>query len=221
VLDLGWHPLQLIGTVGGGFLVPFLALASFAILALVASGSLLVGVLRRYPGAGEAPITADEARGLQVGVWWFAAVSAVQTAVTAALLHWAPESVQPFALLLGSAVLGSLAGWWALYLVGLVGTVLARQYAMGFGDVKLLAPMGAFLGPAGVVYTVFVSSLIGTVVGLPCLWRKYVLRRADASTRLPYGPFLAAAALVVLACGGALHRVLWDGLARLQGLGTY
>lgn len=221
VLDLGWHPLAWVQgawAVPGDFLRPFLALAGFAILALVASGSLLVAVLRRYPGAGEAPITAEEARGLLVGNWWFAAVSALQTAVAAALLAWGPPSCWPFALLLGSAVLGSLAGWWALYLVGLVGTVLARQYAMGFGDVKLLAPMGAFLGPAGVLYTVFVSSVIGSLVGLPNLWRKYALRRADANTRLPFGPFLAVAALVVLALGATLHRGLWDGLAWVQGL---
>lgn len=222
VFDLGWHPLRwAFGDAWSGpgdFLSPFLWISSFAVLALVASGSLLVKVLKSFPGEGEGQVSPEESRGLLVGIWWFAAVSAVQIAFTAGLLLSGVGALVEFGLLLGSAVLGSLAGWWILYLVGLVGTVLARQYAMGFGDVKLLAPMGAFLGPVGVVYTVFVSSVIGTVVGLPSLWRKWVLRREYVNTRLPYGPFLAVAALMVLGLGANLHRWIWDGMAWFQGL---
>ena len=64
--------------------------------------------------------------------------------------------------------------------------------AMGFGDVKLLAGIGAFLGWQATVFTVFFSSVIGSLVGLSGI----IFRRLQWQTRIPYGPYLVAAAVL-------------------------
>ena len=63
---------------------------------------------------------------------------------------------------------------------------------MGFGDVKMLAMVGAFLGVKLVVLTFVLSSLIGGLVATVLV----ATRRADMATRVPFGTMLAAAALV-------------------------
>lgn len=81
-------------------------------------------------------------------------------------------------------------GWW----------LVRREEGLGLGDVKMLALVGAFLGWRGVVVTLFLGALAGAVVGVALL----VARRGDAKSRLPFGTFLAAGALVALYFGPAL-----------------
>jgi leader peptidase (prepilin peptidase)/N-methyltransferase len=66
--------------------------------------------------------------------------------------------------------------------------VLPRE-AMGLGDVKFMGAVGAFLGWKAVLFTVMVSSMIGSVVGVTLIAMK-----RQSSTRLPYIPFLTLAA---------------------------
>jgi len=99
-------------------------------------------------------------------------------------------------------VLGSLIGWCSLYLVGLLGTVAFRRNAMGFGDVKFLAPLGAVIGPTGVLYTFFLASVIGALVGLP--------RRVMGKGReIPFGPFLALGAVLAAVFGPRIHALIF------------
>jgi leader peptidase (prepilin peptidase) / N-methyltransferase len=79
--------------------------------------------------------------------------------------------------------------------------VLPRE-AMGFGDVKFMAAIGAFLGWKAVIFSLMVSSIIGSVVGLALI----ALGRRDWSSRLPYGPYIAAAAVIWMFTG----RPIWD-----------
>jgi leader peptidase (prepilin peptidase)/N-methyltransferase len=67
--------------------------------------------------------------------------------------------------------------------------VLPRE-AMGLGDVKFMAAIGAFLGWRAVIFSLLISSLIGAAVGLTLI----ALRRREWSSRLPYGPYIALAA---------------------------
>jgi leader peptidase (prepilin peptidase)/N-methyltransferase len=67
--------------------------------------------------------------------------------------------------------------------------VLPRE-AMGLGDVKFMAAIGAFLGWKAVVFSLMVSSVIGAVVGVTSI----VLGKREWSSRLPYGPYIAIAA---------------------------
>ena len=69
--------------------------------------------------------------------------------------------------------------------------------AMGFGDVKFLAMIGAFLGWQAVLFTIFLSSVAGTLVALPLR----VVGKAEWSSRIPFGPYLALGAVVWLFFG--------------------
>lgn len=87
---------------------------------------------------------------------------------------------------------GAFIGGLILWVIAKLGTWAFKREAMGLGDVKLLAAIGAFFGPWGAVYVLAVSSLIGSLVGIIIIFQK---RRA-VGMRMPYGPFIAVAALV-------------------------
>ena len=93
-------------------------------------------------------------------------------------------------------------------------TVKAYVYpreAMGFGDVKLMGAIGAFFGWTSIPFTLLVSSLAGSIVGVVLL----LTRRVDLQGRIPYGPYLALAALVWLLGGGEWWMRYW---AWMQGI---
>ncbi|MBE0617760.1 MAG: prepilin peptidase, partial [Proteobacteria bacterium] len=78
--------------------------------------------------------------------------------------------------------------------------LLTRREGMGLGDVKLLAAIGAFLGWEAVLFTVFVSSLVGSSVGLSLV----ACRGAGMKLEVPFGPFLALGAAVWVFAGPPL-----------------
>lgn len=92
------------------------------------------------------------------------------------------------------AGLGVLFGGGSFYLLALVYYLLTKREGMGGGDIKLLAMIGAFLGWQSLPFVVFGSSLLGTVVGVGAM----VKQRKGGKTIIPYGPFLAIAALLYL-----------------------
>ncbi len=65
---------------------------------------------------------------------------------------------------------------------------------IGQGDLELLAMIGSFLGPLGVLYTITFGSVLGTIIALLMLLAK----RAHAQTQLPFGSFLVVGCLVYL-----------------------
>jgi leader peptidase (prepilin peptidase)/N-methyltransferase len=85
------------------------------------------------------------------------------------------------------------------------GMILPRE-AMGLGDVKFMAAIGAFLGWQAVFFTLVGASLVGAVFGGVMV----VLRRQDWSGRLYFGPFLALAATVWIFCGPKLVTLYLD-----------
>ena len=80
------------------------------------------------------------------------------------------------------------------------------QEAMGLGDVKFMGAIGAFLGWQSVLFCLMVSSVIGSVVGLTLI----VLRKQAWSSRLPYGPYIAIAAVMWI-FGGKELVAWWFG----------
>jgi leader peptidase (prepilin peptidase)/N-methyltransferase len=108
---------------------------------------------------------------------------------------------------LARGVIGAAAGWGLLWFVARAGRLVFKKEAMGFGDVKLLGAIGAFLGWRAVLFTVVVSSLLGALVGIALV----LSRRRELQSRIPYGPYLALAAAVWVYWGPQLWR-LYTGL---------
>jgi leader peptidase (prepilin peptidase)/N-methyltransferase len=101
---------------------------------------------------------------------------------------------EPWLMSLADAVFGAVMVSGAMYGVGWLYSRIRKREGLGFGDIKMVAMIGAFLGLAPALLTVFVGSLLGSVVGLSYIW----LARKDASTyQLPYASFLGAGALAV------------------------
>jgi len=82
----------------------------------------------------------------------------------------------------------------ALWLVGALYQKVRHREGLGFGDVKMVAMIGAFLGIQGALLTLIAGSLLGAIVGLCYIW----FTGKDASTyELPFGTFLGISALGV------------------------
>jgi leader peptidase (prepilin peptidase)/N-methyltransferase len=103
-------------------------------------------------------------------------------------------------LSLWRSFLGVMVGGLTLLTVAFVGELVFRKEAMGMGDVKLLAAIGAFLGWQSTLFTVFVSSLLGGVVGLILV----VGSKKGWESRIPYGPYIAFGALLWMFCGNEI-----------------
>ncbi len=97
------------------------------------------------------------------------------------------------------AVLGAAVGFFGLWAVGALGTWAFRQDAMGGGDIKMMAMVGAFLGWPGVLGTIFLGAVLGVLVFGPI-----ALLRSRARLQLPFGIFLAAGAFSVYLAGTTL-----------------
>ncbi|OGR33190.1 MAG: peptidase A24 [Desulfuromonadales bacterium GWD2_61_12] len=99
-----------------------------------------------------------------------------------------------------SSLLGILAGGGSLYVVAAGYEFFAKKEGMGGGDIKLLAMIGAFLGWKAILPVIFISSLLGSLVGVPLM----LMKQADGKLAIPFGPFLAAGALIYLFWGREL-----------------
>lgn len=80
--------------------------------------------------------------------------------------------------------------------------VLPRE-AMGFGDVKFMGAIGAFIGWTGAVFSLAVSSFIGATVGIILI----LAHKREWSSRMPYGPYIALATVIWVFCGKKLLAV--------------
>lgn len=98
------------------------------------------------------------------------------------------------------SLLGILLGGGSLYLVAFLYEFLTKKEGMGGGDIKLLAMLGAFLGWKAILPIIFISSLIGSLVGVPLM----LVKKADSKLAIPFGPFLALGALIYLFWGPQL-----------------
>jgi len=96
-------------------------------------------------------------------------------------LAFAPGGISPL-----QSVLGAGLGFLLLWLIAVLGEALFRKPAMGGGDIKMMAMVGAFLGPPGVLLTIFLGALAGSVIFGPISLKTGKL--------VPFGIFLALGA---------------------------
>lgn len=106
-------------------------------------------------------------------------------------LSFAPGGITP-----ESSLIGAVVGFGALYLVAVVGEWVFRKPAMGGGDIWMMGMLGAFLGPVGVLLTLFLGALLGTLVFGPISLKTEKL--------VPFGIFLALGAAVTEPWGAAI-----------------
>ena len=103
---------------------------------------------------------------------------------------------------LGDAVTGAIAGYLALWTVYWVFKLVRGKEGMGYGDFKLLAALGAWLGWQMLPLIVLLSSVVGAVIGIMLI----VFKGRDHSVPLAFGPYLAIAGGIALFFGPALVR---------------
>lgn len=99
-----------------------------------------------------------------------------------------------------ASLIGLLVGGGFLYLLALGYEWLTRKEGLGGGDIKLLAMIGAFQGWSGVLVSVLVGSLTGTIVGLLLI----VIWKKSRTYAIPFGPFLSLGSLIHLFFGETL-----------------
>jgi leader peptidase (prepilin peptidase)/N-methyltransferase len=107
------------------------------------------------------------------------------------------------------SLLGILIGGGVILAVGYLGELVFKKEAMGGGDVKLLAMIGAFVGWKLALLTIFFGSLAGAVIGL-------VMKLFTGDEYIPFGPFLALGALAALCFGERFLHWYWLLLAPPQ-----
>lgn len=107
---------------------------------------------------------------------------------------------------LHSAVIGAAAGYLVLWLVYQVFKLVTGKEGMGFGDFKLLAMLGAWLGWQMLPAIILISSVIGALVGILLI----LLKRHDKGKPIPFGPYLAGAGWVALLWGKDLNTLYFN-----------
>jgi leader peptidase (prepilin peptidase)/N-methyltransferase len=130
------------------------------------------------------------------------AIGVVLSLVFPQLMHQGSR----FSALLHSA-LGVIAGGGLIYMMGVIGKALFKKEAMGGGDVKLMAMLGAFLGWKLITLAFFLAPFFGSFVGI-------VAKIKNKEDIIPYGPHLSLASVVALLWGDKiLNFIFWGAVA--------
>ncbi len=103
---------------------------------------------------------------------------------------------------LKSAVIGAMAGYLALWSVYWLFKLVTGKEGMGYGDFKLLAALGAWLGWQMLPLIILLSSLVGAVVGIALM----VFAKQGRNVPIPFGPYLAAAGMIAMIWGKPLTQ---------------
>ena len=109
---------------------------------------------------------------------------------------------------LSSAVWGAVAGYVPLWAIAAGVSWAMKRSAMGAGDLKLLAALGAWLGWQAILPIILIASIMGLCINVP----RMLLRGHDRYTQYPFGPFLAGGGVIVIFVG-ADALLSWVGVS--------
>jgi leader peptidase (prepilin peptidase)/N-methyltransferase len=104
---------------------------------------------------------------------------------------------------LDDAVIGAMAGYLSLWTVYWLFKLITGKEGMGYGDFKLMAAIGAWLGWQALPLVLLLSSVAGALIGGSLI----VLKLRERSKPIPFGPFLAIAGLIALLQGDAISSI--------------
>lgn len=121
-----------------------------------------------------------------------------------------PISGSPIPVSAHDAIIGAVSGYLSLWLVFHAFRLITGKEGMGYGDFKLFAALGAWLGWKLLPLVILLSAATGAVLGILMI----VLRGRDRSAPIPFGPYLAAAGWIAMLYGD----VLVEGYLRASGL---
>ena len=107
------------------------------------------------------------------------------------------------------AVIGAIAGYLILWTIYWAFKLLTGKEGMGFGDFKLLAALGAWMGWQALPQIILLSSLVGAVVGISMI----VIKGRDKNIPIPFGPYLASAGMIALLGGDSLSSLFFSFMA--------
>ena len=134
---------------------------------------------------------------------------AFQTTIAAALTGTFSGTIQGFVW----AIAGAVLGLWGLDILTWIGRFFLGPNAMGGGDAKLLAVIGAWLGIKLMVLSCFLECVVGSIFGLGAIALK-VLKRGNP---FPFGPFLALGAILSVFYGNVIWSSYWTFMGKLYG----
>ena len=167
---------------------------SLTALRIAVFGTILLGIM----------LTDVVAYVIPDGFTAFGLIWALVMAIVAAVMH----ETSPFATLYDSAI-GACVGAGVIAIAGWLGEMAFKKEAMGFGDVTLMAMVGAHLGIGRTFLTVFFGAALGAVIFLLVVFPIAYVRSRRAGIEfdaplVPFGVFLAPAAMIALLWGGPL-----------------
>jgi len=106
---------------------------------------------------------------------------------------------------INSAVIGAVTGYLSLWLVAWVFQLLTGKVGMGHGDFKLFALLGAWMGWQLLPFIIFISSVLGSVIGIILI----LLKKQNRQTPIPFGPYLILAGWLGLLWGPSWLQIYW------------
>jgi leader peptidase (prepilin peptidase)/N-methyltransferase len=121
-----------------------------------------------------------------------------------------PIAGSPIPVSARDALIGAMSGYVSLWLVFHAFRLITGKEGMGYGDFKLFAALGAWLGWKLLPLVILLSAATGAVLGILMI----ILRGRDRSAPIPFGPYLAAAGWIAMMYGDSLV----DGYLRVSGL---
>jgi len=105
-----------------------------------------------------------------------------------------------------TAIVGSLAGYLSLWSIYQLFRLMTGKEGMGYGDFKLLAVLGAWLGWQMLPLIILLSAVVGAAIGITMI----VVRRHDRNIPIPFGPYLAAAGWIAMLYGDQIVSSYFD-----------
>lgn len=107
-----------------------------------------------------------------------------------------------------SSIIGAIAGYLSLWIVYQLFKLATGKEGMGYGDFKLLALLGAWLGWQYLPLIILLSSLVGAIIGISMI----ILVKKDRNIPIPFGPYLAAAGWLALIWGDKINTLYLNSI---------